>query len=1045
MHGTVRRITVAPSKPRPSSPLAIIRWSALGAIILGLFVTFGVDHSTARASDSKDGEAAETPADVAEKAFEALITGQYRLARSQGKQLAALEGQEALGLWIQVRAILESDHPKHATALLEGKTDTVASHFRLHHEYGQLQITTGDYAGAEATGRALLAKEPKSMRAMTLVGESLFLRGQYEDAITILTTSADDGERVKIEDSAKEDFDLAEEMFASGWAAYRINDLHRAQARFDVGRRAFRRHAPCLVGLGRIFYETSKDASARQNYCEAVYGSLREDGFNPNYAPAHYIAALTYFFRWNGGEADASMQKAMRANRFHTEILAARAGYLVTSDQYEEGLKAADRALEVNPNHVETLAVKALHAATLGDKEGYAALEARVLAINPRPGDFYQIVADGLSSRHRFDESIPLYRKGIELDPRRWTLYREMGRALLNMGDHVEGEKALAMAHKFDVLRNSVHTYNLLELLGTYKYFKRFEMADGQYSVLIYEDEVDIVEPYYRRELERVSRELTAKYNGFAPAKPVVIESFHRHRDFEVRTVGIEGLPALGACFGRLVTLDSPSARPPGSYNWASTLWHEMDHVYQLQMSNGQIPRWLAEGCSVYEEGRNRPEWERHMELELYNTYASDGLPKVKEFNTWFGDGSRVLFAYYLGSVMVDFIVKYYGGYETVITMIREFAAKKTPDQVFGETLKINTEEFDTQFREFVGRKVSRIRMLKPVKLDQIADLQIKAEDGEASTAELVTLARAYVQTGRAADARIWAGMAKARGVDSPELNFVLGMLAGSEPALSQEARAKRQRELFTRAFKQGLEDYNLFMQMAQYAAADGDTARQITLLERAADAFATNPAPLMQLYNIYLRAGNAAAALEKAEKAALLDENNLQLRDWLLARYKEQGNHAKIADMAMQIIYVNPFLMQPHADRARSLRELGQWEDAVFEWEMFARTGNRQEEVLARTEARVTAEVEKVRTWIAAKDFRRAEAALLDAQAAAKGDPKVAALRAEIDAAKAAPEQPKPAQEPAVPEKPAESPAGGETPAAPPGAAPESPGKAGS
>ena len=43
------------------------------------------------------------------------------------------------------------------------------------------------------------------------------------------------------------------------------------------------------------------------------------------------------------------------------------------------------------------------------------------------------------------------------------------------------------------------------------------------------------------------------------------IEMFPKHDDFAVRTMGLPGMiGALGACFGRVVTLDSPKARPPG-------------------------------------------------------------------------------------------------------------------------------------------------------------------------------------------------------------------------------------------------------------------------------------------------------------------------------------------------------------------------------------------------------------------------------------------------------------------------------------------------
>ena len=88
------------------------------------------------------------------------------------------------------------------------------------------------------------------------------------------------------------------------------------------------------------------------------------------------------------------------------------------------------------------------------------------------------------------------------------------------------------------------------------------------------------------------------------------------HDDFAVRNLGLPGLVgALGACFGRVVSMDSPRAKPPGSFSWEATLWHELAHVITLQMSNQRVPRWLTEGASVYEESRARPTWGGEMEV----------------------------------------------------------------------------------------------------------------------------------------------------------------------------------------------------------------------------------------------------------------------------------------------------------------------------------------------------------------------------------------------------------------------------------------------
>ena len=101
----------------------------------------------------------------------------------------------------------------------------------------------------------------------------------------------------------------------------------------------------------------------------------------------------------------------------------------------------------------------------------------------------------------------------------------------------------------------------------------------------------------------------TQKKYQFTPKGPILIEMFPQHDDFAVRTVGLPGmLGALGACFGRVVTLDSPKARPPGDFNWEPTLWHELAHVITLQLSKQRVPRWLTEGISIYEEKLGSPD-----------------------------------------------------------------------------------------------------------------------------------------------------------------------------------------------------------------------------------------------------------------------------------------------------------------------------------------------------------------------------------------------------------------------------------------------------
>ena len=116
----------------------------------------------------------------------------------------------------------------------------------------------------------------------------------------------------------------------------------------------------------------------------------------------------------------------------------------------------------------------------------------------------------------------------------------------------------------------------------------------------------------------------------FTPNGPILIEMFPKHDDFAVRTLGLPGMiGALGACFGRVVTLDSPQARPPGTFSTGATLWHELAHVITLQMSKQRVPRWLTEGISVCEEGAARPEWGREMEVTFARALDQDKVLKL--------------------------------------------------------------------------------------------------------------------------------------------------------------------------------------------------------------------------------------------------------------------------------------------------------------------------------------------------------------------------------------------------------------------------------
>src|SRR5262249_172313 len=147
-------------------------------------------------------------------------------------------------------------------------------------------------------------------------------------------------------------------------------------------------------------------------------------------------------------------------------------------------------------------------------------------------------------------------------------------------------------------------TYNLLQMLDSLDQF--VTVRDGDLVLRLSKDDAPVLQEYALALAHRALDTLSAKYE-FKPKGPILIAIFPKHDDFAVRPLGLPGMiGALGACFGRVVTMDSPRVKSD-EFQWEATLWHELAHVITLQMSSQRLPRWLSEGISVYEEKRARP------------------------------------------------------------------------------------------------------------------------------------------------------------------------------------------------------------------------------------------------------------------------------------------------------------------------------------------------------------------------------------------------------------------------------------------------------
>jgi tetratricopeptide (TPR) repeat protein len=196
----------------------------------------------------------------------------------------------------------------------------------------------------------------------------------------------------------------------------------------------------------------------------------------------------------------------------------------------------------------------------------------------------------------------------------------------------------------------------------------------------------------------------------FTPKGPILIEMFPKHDDFAVRTIGLPGMiGALGACFGRVVTLDSPRARPPGDFNWGTTLWHELAHVFTIQMSNSRVPRWLTEGVSVWEEKRARPEWGREMEVTFAHALNEGKVMKLDVLNQGFQDPKMISLAYYQASLVVEHIVETYGE-PKLHALLRAYGEGLEDETAIKEGLGASFAQLQTSFDARLEKQYAGLR-----------------------------------------------------------------------------------------------------------------------------------------------------------------------------------------------------------------------------------------------------------------------------------------------------------------------------------------------
>jgi tetratricopeptide (TPR) repeat protein len=426
---------------------------------------------------------------------------------------------------------------------------------------------------------------------------------------------------------------------------------------------------------------------------------------DPRWAPAHAGLGRT-LAEENPPAAAEAAKRALEIDPRLPDAHLLLASLELDNTRYKEAREHINKVLETNPSHLEARSLSAAIAYVRDDRAAFDAEVKQVLAINSAFGEVYRVAADFSARNYRFDEAVALTRQAIALDPSNTRAYADLGMHLMRTGDEAEARRALDRSFKEDPYDRV--TFNLLTLLDK---LEKFEVVREGDLVLKLDPEEAAVMREYALPLARESlKKLSAKYQ-FTPKGPILVEIFPNHDDFAVRNLGLPGLiGALGACFGRVISMDSPRARnTPGSFSWQATLWHEMAHVITLQMSNQRVPRWLTEGVSVYEETRAKPAWGRDMEVPFAMALERGQVLKLKDLNSGFTKPETIALAYYQASLLVDHIVQTHGE-AALRTLIRSYGEGAEGDAAITKSLSVSIDQLQASFDKALDTRFASVR-----------------------------------------------------------------------------------------------------------------------------------------------------------------------------------------------------------------------------------------------------------------------------------------------------------------------------------------------
>lgn len=663
---------------------------------------------------------------------------------------------------------------------------------------GRVQLETGRYAEAEESAATATASPGLGGRAHTLRGEALYVRGKLDQAQRAFELAVKSKEalrarvllgRLLLERGKKpegeaqllavieayNDDRLPKDGGASlsyvAMAARALGSWHDANDAFREAAMADRSRVETQLEWAQLFLEKYDLQHAEESVLEALE-------HNPKSPLAHTLMARLAIAR--AVDLPAASEHLDEALAVNPSLVAAHVTRAAIALR-EMDIDAADfhlqAALTVDPNDLEALSVRAAARFLADDAPGFARAKSEVLARNPHYSRMYSIVAEYAEWEHRYEELVAMARDALAIDDEDPLAYATLGMNLLRAGDEKGGLLALRSAWARD--RFNVQVYNTLNFYEQVLDQEYTSFEARPFVFRTHKEERAALEPYVVPTLRAAYEGMRKRY-AFTPRGPLRIELYADTEHFSVRTTGLPNVGVQGVCFGQVITALSPRGGP---FNWGQITWHELAHVFHLQLSRNRVPRWFTEGLAEYETIIARPEWKREEDYDLWVALKQDRVPPLRELNKAFTQArtpEALMTAYYVASRAVGYIVERFG-WVKVRAMLEGWGKGLRTREVVSTALGVDIEQIDADFRAFTRHRLKHYDddfYVDFARYEDVDALEVAVKKSPDDADALAALSLGLVARGRFPEAEKAGLLATKRVKGHPLAHFALTRVA---------------------------------------------------------------------------------------------------------------------------------------------------------------------------------------------------------------------------------------------------------------------------